>query len=108
MDSLQDLVNLRQQIERIKSLLEIIKKSGFGEANSSVDDGLGTDALSSFQVETVEGESQEGDMFDDAEKVKEQKPEKQLLEEEREPNGQIERDSSVGAKFLLFIALPAV
>ena len=61
--------------------MEIIKKSGFGEANSSVDDGLGTDALSSFQVETVEGESQEGDMFDEAEKVKEESTETKVKEE---------------------------
>ena len=81
--------------------MEIIKKKSFGEANISVGEGLGTDALSSF--ETAEGESPEGCMFDDAGKVKEKKGEKEVLEDKREPNGQIKRVFPVGAKFLLFI-----
>ena len=83
--------------------MEIIKKKSFGEANISVGEGLGTDALSSFETE---GESPEGGMFDDAGKVKEKKGEKEVLEDKREPNGQKERVFPVGAKFLLFIALP--
>ena len=81
--------------------MEIIKKKSFGEANISVGEGLGTDAPSSFETE-----SPEGGMFDDAGKVKEEKGEKEVMEDKREPNGQIERVFPVGAKFLLFIALP--
>ena len=83
--------------------MEIIKKKSFGEANISVGEGLGTDALSPFETE---GESPEGGMFDDAGKVKEEKGEKEVMEDKREPNGQIKRVFPVGAKFLLFIALP--
>ena len=79
-------------------MLKILKKNP--ESEGSVDDGLGSHGLSSFEVET---ESPEGN----AGKIKERKQEKQLLEDEREPNGQNERVSSAGAKFPLFLSLPA-
>ena len=44
--------------------------------------------------------------FDEPGKIKEGKQEKQVLEDESEANGQIQRISSVGAKFLLFLSFP--
>ena len=80
--------------------MEIIRKSlDFGEAKSSADDA---------EVESTEGESPGGDMFDDPGKIKKGKQEKQVLEDESEANGQIQRVSSAGAKFLLFLSFPAL
>ena len=84
-------------------MLEIIRKSpDFGKAESSADDGF-----SSAEVESTEGESPGGDTFDDPGKIKKGKQEKQVLEDESEANGQIQRVSSAGAKFLIFLSLPA-
>ena len=49
-----DVLDLKQQIQRIKSLLEIIKKNSFGRPKSSVDEGLVDDVLSSVEVEQRE------------------------------------------------------
>ena len=102
-----DAQDLRWQIQRIKSLLEIIKKNGFGRPKSSVDEGLVDDVLSSVEVEATEGVSPDGDMLDDTGNLTQPKQQKQQFEGEREPDGERESVSLHGAKFLLFISLPA-
>ena len=101
------VLDLKQQIQRIKSLLEIIKKNSFQRPKSSVDEGLVDDVLSSVEVETAEGVSPDRDMLDDTGNPTQPKQEKQQFEDEGEPDGERESVSLHGAKFLLFISLPA-
>ena len=102
-----DVLDLRRQIQRIKSLLEIIKKNNFGNPKSSVDEGLVDDVLSSVEVETAEGVSLDDDMLDDTGNPTQPKQQKQQFEDEREQDGERESVSLHRAKFLLFISLPA-
>ena len=102
-----DVLDLKQQIQRIKSLLEIIKKNSFGRPKSSVDEGLVDDVLSSVEVEATDGLSPDGDMLDDTANPTQPKQQKQQFEDEREPDGERESVSLHRAKFLLFISLPA-
>ena len=80
-----DVLDLKQQIQRIKSLLEIIKKNSFGRPKSSVDEGLVDDVLSSVEVEATDGLSPDGDMLDDTANPTQPKQQKQQFEDEREP-----------------------
>jgi len=102
-----DVLDLKQQIQRIKSLLEIIKKNSFGRPKSSVDEGLVDDVLSSVEVEATEGVSPDDMLDDTANPTQPPKQQKQQFEDEREPDGERESVSLHRAKFLLFISLPA-